>query len=243
MKANNPGFSKNVRILLGILVCVAVIAALGIGAWTVSSSMVKAQKPNIAAELDSDEDEINSQEEEELKSIDPDCIMVLGAGVYSDGTPTPMLKDRLDTGIALYRARVAPKLLLSGDNGQVEYNEVEVMLKYTLEKGVPKEDIFLDHAGFSTYDSVYRASYIFQVKSMVVVTQSYHLYRALHGCKRMGIEALGVGADQDEYVGSTTREIREVLARDKDWAKWIVKPDPTYLGETIPITGDGTLTH
>ena len=224
--------------MLGILACVVVAGVLGISAWTSHTT-----EPQIAATLDSASDTLSAEERETLKSMDPDCIMVLGAGVYEDGTPTPMLRDRLDTGIALYEAGIAPKLLLSGDNGQVEYNEVEAMLNYVLEMGVPKEDIFLDHAGFSTYESVYRANYIFGVDKMIVVTQTYHLFRALYGCRRMGSEALGVGADQDEYMGSGMREFREVLARDKDWAKWIVKPEPTYLGEEIPITGDGTSTQ
>ena len=238
MKTNNPGFSKIGRRLLGVLACIAIAAVLGI-----SAGMAYVTGPQIAAEFTSAGDELKTEETAELKDLKAQCIMVLGAGVYSDGTPSPMLKDRLDTGIALYKAGAAPKLLLSGDDGQVEYNEVDAMLNYVSERGIPKEDIFLDHAGFSTYESVYRANYIFRVKRMIVVTQTYHLFRALYGCNRMGIDALGVGADQDRYVGSKMRELREVLARDKDWAKWIVKPDPTYLGDRIPIEGDGTETQ
>ena len=238
MKTNHPGFSKIGRRLLGILVCLAVIAVLGISAW-----MAHVADPKIAAEFTSGSDTLSAEEIEVLSSIEPQCAMVLGAGVYSDGTPSPMLRDRLDTGIALYKADVVPKLLLSGDDGQVEYNEVDVMLNYALDRDIPKEDIFLDHAGFSTYESVYRANYIFGIERMLVVTQTYHLFRALYGCSRMGVEAMGVGADQEQYVGSTTRELREVLARDKDWAKWMVKPDPTYLGDMIPIEGDGTETQ
>lgn len=238
MKVNNPGFSKKGRILLGILACVAVAAVLGISSWVAYET-----KPEIAATFATQDHQLTAEEEKALKKLDADCILVLGAGVYSDGTPTPMLRDRLDTGIALYKAGVAPKLLLSGDNGQVEYNEVDAMLKYASDKGIPKEDIFLDHAGFSTYESVYRAKYIFEVERAVVVTQTYHLFRALYGCRRMGIEALGAAADQQDYAGRSARELREVLARDKDWAKWIVKPDPTFLGEQIPIGGDGTETQ
>lgn len=238
MKNNNPGFSKIGRRLLGILACAAVAAALGLNAWIAYST-----DGQIAAELTSGSDELSVQETERLRSLDADCIMVLGAAVYSDGTPSPMLRDRLDAGIALYKAKAAPKILLSGDDGQEEYNEVDAMLRYVEKAGIPKEDVFLDHAGFSTYESVYRANYIFGVEKMIVVTQTYHLFRALYGCRRMGVEALGVGADQEQYVGSMTRELREVLARDKDWAKWIFKPDPTFLGDRIPITGDGTVTQ
>ena len=154
-----------------------------------------------------------------------------------------MLKDRLDTGIALYFMNAAPKLLLSGDNGQMEYNEVQAMKNYAVAAGVPEEDIFLDHAGFSTYDSVYRASYVFGVESMIVVTQEYHLYRALHGCDKMGIKALGASADQNVYRGQEMREGREILARVKDFFKWLIKPEATFLGEVIPINGNGISTQ
>ncbi|MBQ3184458.1 MAG: YdcF family protein, partial [Firmicutes bacterium] len=179
----------------------------------------------------------------EISRIEPECIMVLGASVHPDGTPSPMLEDRLETGIELYNRGVAPKLLLTGDNGQIEYNEVEAMKNYAVNAGVPEEDIFLDHAGFSTYDSVYRASYVFGVESMVVVTQEYHLYRTLHGCKKMGIEAVGIGADQEVYAGQEYREIREVLARVKDFVMWLIKPEATFLGEAIPISGSGIVTQ
>ena len=186
---------------------------------------------------------LTEEQLQQVRDFGPECILVLGASVLSDGTPSDMLRDRLDVGIALYRAGAAPKLLLSGDNGQVEYNEVAAMLEYALAAGVPEEDVFLDHAGFSTYESVYRAKAVFRVDRMLVVTQRYHLYRALHGCRAMGIEALGAGADQQKYAGREMRELREVLARDKDLVKWGIRPDPTFLGDPIAITGDGTGTH
>ena len=183
---------------------------------------------------------------DEEKGLEPECIMVLGAGVKEDGTPSAALKARLDTGIRLYQQGLAPKLLLSGDNGQVEYDEVSAMKNYALEKGVPEEDIFMDHAGFSTYDSIYRADYIFCVSRALVVSQKDHLYRALYGCKKAGINALGVAADGKEsyssYYGSKYN-YREYLARAKDFVKWIIKPDPKYLGDKIPIDGDGRETE
>lgn len=125
----------------------------------------------------------------------------------------------------------------------MEYNEVQVMKNFAVDRGVAEEDIFLDHAGFSTYDSVYRASYVFGVESMVVVTQEYHLYRALYGCNRMGIDAVGASADQAVYRGQEMREGREILARVKDFGMWLVKPEATFLGEAIPISGSGITTH
>ncbi len=171
------------------------------------------------------------------------CILVLGAGLRPDGGPSPMLKDRLDLAISLYEAQVAPTLLLSGDHGKKYYDEVNSMLAYCLAQGVPKEDIFLDHAGFSTYESMVRAQKIFQVKRAVVVTQEYHLYRALYIGRRLGIDVQGASATLREYQGQAARDQREFFARNKDFLQTLTWPDPTYLGEPIPITGDSALSH
>ena len=170
------------------------------------------------------------------------CIIVLGASVHDDGTPSLMLRDRLDKAIELYRAGAAPKILVSGDNGQVEYNEVEVMKNYLLEAGIPAEDIFMDHAGFSTYETMYRARDVFGVSRAVVVTQRYHEYRALYIGSKLGMDVCGVYARDVRYTGQAYRDIREVLARCKDFAKCIVQPKPTYLGDPFDITGDGQAT-
>ena len=177
--------------------------------------------------------------EDEAAELGADCILVLGAGLKADGTPNFMLQDRLDKGIELYKAGVAPKLLLSGDNGQVEYDEVNAMKKYALDAGVPSEDVFLDHAGFSTYESMYRARDIFLVKKAIIVTQKYHQYRSLYIAKGLGIEGYGIIAEPRTYGGQLKRDIREILARDKDFFMVILKPEPTYLGDTIPISGSG----
>ena len=132
---------------------------------------------------------------------------------------------------------------MSGDHGKKEHDEVNIMKNYVVERGIPSENIFMDHAGFSTYESIYRAKEIFQVKKIVIVTQKYHLYRALYIANRLGIEAYGVGSDPRQYVGATNREIREILARDKDFIKCIFKPKPTYLGYTIPVSGNGDVTN
>ncbi len=168
-----------------------------------------------------------------------DCALVLGASVYENRKPSPMLQDRLDKAIELYKSGIVKKLLFTGDNGQVEYNEVESMKEYALDKGVKGKDIFLDHAGFSTYESVYRAKSIFEVESMIIVTQQYHEYRALYIAEKMGVTAQGVPAEKKSYVGDTMREIREILARTKDMMKCLYMPEPTFLGDTISIEGDG----
>ena len=171
-----------------------------------------------------------------------DCIIVLGAGIWGD-SPSPMLQDRLLQGIDLYEKGVSSKIIMSGDHGREEYDEVNVMKQYAIYNGVPSEDIFMDHAGFSSYESIYRAKEIFGAKNVVIVTQKYHLYRALHIANSLGIEAYGVGADPRQYVGAMYREMREILARNKDFVKCLFKPEPTYLGESIPVSGSGDVTN
>ena len=172
-----------------------------------------------------------------------DCILVLGAGVWSGGRPSHMLADRLDVAIDAYKAGGAPKLLMSGDHGRKEYDEVNVMKDYAIEAGVPSEDVFMDHAGFSTYESIYRARDVFLAERVLIVTQEYHLYRALYVARALGLEAEGVAADLRPYRGQRYYDLREVLARCKDFAMCIFKPLPTYLGEAIPVSGSGDLTN
>ena len=175
-----------------------------------------------------------------LKNID--CIIILGAGIWGD-KPSPMLEDRLKEGILLYNNEVSDKIIMSGDHGREEYDEVNTMKKYAIENGIPSENIFMDHAGFSSYESIYRAKEIFNAKKVVIVTQKYHLYRALYIANQLGLEAYGVGADPRQYVGAIYREAREILARNKDFIKCIFKSAPTYLGDTIPVSGNGDITN
>ena len=181
--------------------------------------------------------------EEAAELADVDCILVLGCYVHDSGRPSDMLADRLRRGIELYQSGAAPKLLMSGDHGQKDYNEVKAMKLEAMEEGVPSEDIFMDHAGFSTYESIFRARDVFAADKIIIVTQEYHLYRALHVANALGVEAYGVAADYHTYVGQAHRELREILARNKDFATSILKPAPTYLGEVIPVSGDGNLTN
>ena len=184
---------------------------------------------------------ITSDEAAELTDVD--CILVLGCYVHDSGRPSDMLADRLRRGIELYQSGAAPKLLMSGDHGQKDYNEVKAMKLKAMEAGIPSEDIFMDHAGFSTYESIFRSRDVFHADKIIIVTQEYHLYRALYIANAMGIEAYGVASDYHTYVGQANREVREILARNKDFATSILKPAPTYLGEVIPVSGDGNLTN
>ncbi len=180
---------------------------------------------------------------EKLKDEDGiDCILVLGAGVKNN-KPTNMLEDRILQGIYIYNDKITSKIIMSGDHGRKEYDEVNIMKNYAKQRGVNSENIFMDHAGFSTYESLYRAKEIFETKKIVIVTQEYHLYRALYIAKALGIQAYGISSNLRIYTGQLIRELRELIARFKEFFKCIIKPKPTCLGEKIPINGNGDITN
>ena len=171
-----------------------------------------------------------------------DCILILGCGVRDTGEPSLMLRDRLDMGLKLFENGASNRLLMSGDHGRVEYDEVNVMKDYAVERGVPSEAVFMDHAGFSTYESMYRARDVFCAKRIVIVSQGYHLYRAVYDARALGLDAWGVAAEEIRYLGQAGRDLREILARNKDFFYGLFQPEPTFLGETIPIWSSGELT-
>lgn len=170
-----------------------------------------------------------------------DCVVVLGAGIRG-GRPSPMLQDRLDVAIELYNKGIK-KILVSGDHQSDDYDEVNVMKNYLLENEIASEDIFIDHYGVSTYDSIYRLGPIFQVNKVVIVSQEYHLYRSLYIANLLDYEAYGVAADNHQYVGQQLRDVREFLARIKDMVKSMFKPSSEYLGQTYHIEGNGDKTN
>lgn len=228
MKAQSePASTKKKRVLrvLVVMFLFAILLPLGISIYLCAS--VKDQIITL----------------DEATKLDADAILVLGARVWDNGSPSGVLEDRLDTGISAYQAGVSDRLLMSGDHGQDDYDEVNAMKDYALEQGIPSENIFMDHAGFSTYESVYRARDIFQVKTVLIVTQEYHLYRALYIARALGLDAYGVAADRSVYSGIVGFEAREILARVKDFFYTLIQPLPTYLGDVIPITGDGNVTN
>ena len=231
------------RFFLKILLAVIVIGMIaGLACILINSRVVRTTEDQIAYTVRGDV-EIKSFAVDNLKNFDADCIMVLGCGIEDEETPSPMLKDRLDVGIELYKQGAAPKILLSGDNGTEKHDEIHVMLKYAKEAGIPDKDIFCDHAGFSTYDSMYRAGSIFNARRVIVVTQTYHQYRALYIGDKLGFEACGVASDQETYFGQSFRESREILARIKDFFKSMLRSKPTYGGDAIPISGSGISSH
>jgi len=219
-------FSRKVLIVFLCIAIVGTLVCLGIDAFVKMKTGIRI---------------ISSQEAADLSDVD--CILVLGCLVKSDGNPSDMLNDRLLRGVELYNFGAAPKLLMSGDHGRSDYDEVYAMKTYAMDSGIPSEDVFMDHAGFSTYESIYRARDIFQAKKILIVSQEYHLYRALYIADALGLEAYGVSSDYRSYSGQSMREIREILARIKDVGNSILQPEPTYLGPAIPISGDGNLTN
>lgn len=215
------------RIIIGMIVIILVtlVVLLGINFFVTATTSKKI---------------LTEEQAKELENVD--CILILGAGIWGQN-PSPMLEDRLLQGIALYQEGVSHKIIMSGDHGSDNYDEVNVMKRYATERNVKSEDIFMDHAGFSTYDSIYRAKEIFKAKKIIIVTQEYHLYRALYIAKQLGLEAYGVKSNPREYAGQALREVREIAARDKDFINSIFKPTPKYLGETIPVSGNGDSTN
>lgn len=167
--------------------------------------------------------------------------LVLGAKVYADGRMSDIVKDRALTVIDLYSSGKVEKVLVSGDHGTKTYDEVNTIKDYLLQNGVPAADIFLDHAGFDTYDSVYRARAIFQVPSMIIVTQDFHLPRAVYEARALGMDTVGFSADRHEYLSAAFNEFRESLARVKAFFDVTFQSKPKFLGEVIPIDGDSTL--
>lgn len=217
---------KSILIVLLCLVVVGTAAVFGVNAYVKGSSADRIITSEKATEL-----------------TDVDCILVLGCQVKDDGNPSDMLKDRLTRGIELYELEVSPKMLMSGDHGREEYDEVGTMKQYAIDEGIPSENIFMDHAGFSTYESIYRAKEIFEADKIVIVTQEYHLYRALYIAEQLGVEAYGVSSDYHTYAGQSMRELREILARNKDFVTTIFNPEPTHLGDVIPVSGNGDITN
>ena len=224
-----PKFRRFLLISLAALLGLGILGiatVFGINSYVITSTETQIITPEEAAGLEG-----------------VDCILILGCKVHDSGNPSAMLEDRLRRSVELFDAGAAPKLLMSGDHETVPYNEVQTMKQYAIDHGIASSDVFMDHAGFSTYESLYRAKEIFGAKKIIIVTQQYHLYRALYIANALGIEAYGVHSDYRNYAGQAGFDLREILARNKDFLSCIFLPEPTYLGEAIPIWGDGDLTN
>ena len=166
-----------------------------------------------------------------------EAVIIPGAAILRSGKMSPIFQDRADMAIQLYAAGKAHKILVSGDNSTLSHNEVNPVRTYLLQNGIPDEDIFLDHAGFDTYSTMYRARYVFGVDSAVVATQSFHLPRSVFLAKELGIDAYGVNADAGR--SNIKNYFREALASVKAVINLFSHREPKYLGDPIPIEGDG----
>lgn len=220
-----------VRFVVGVAVAALVVCVgipLGINAYVCGST---------AGHIES------AQTAESAAAPPVDAVVVLGAGINWDGSPSAILQDRLDVAIGLYEDGLAPKLIMSGDNSDASYNEVMAMANYAIDQGVPARDIFCDHAGVSTYDSMYRLANVFGVDSCVVVTQEYHLYRALYDAQAFGIDVVGVPSDRRDYASKDAYEQREFLARIKDFVGVAVKMEPETKSEPVSLDQSGEVTQ
>ncbi len=168
------------------------------------------------------------------------AALVLGASVYNNGTLSPVLEERVDKAIELYRAGKVQKILMTGDNTTLDHNEVEPVRKYLLAADIPAKDIFLDYAGVDTYSSMYRARDVFDVTSVTIVTQQFHLPRAVYIARRLGLDAVGVQAGSGELYASNY--VREAPATIKAQLDLLFYRVPKYLGPQFPIQGNGTTT-
>lgn len=169
------------------------------------------------------------------QSVDETVVIVFGAGVWANGQLSHVLQDRMDTAINLYQQTPVSKVILSGDNRHHNYNEPVAMLNYAKEAGLAEEDLQPDYAGRRTYDTCYRARHIFGIEKAVLVTQEFHLSRALFICNALGIEAIGVIADKRSYVNADSYEQREILATSKALLDVVIKKPAAIMGQPISL--------
>ncbi|MFZ4400028.1 MAG: SanA/YdcF family protein [Bacteroidales bacterium] len=175
----------------------------------------------------------------------PECYtaIVLGAHVSESGYLSNFLQDRLDVAIELYKNKKIKRFLLSGDHGRSNYDEVNSMKHYLLNQGIDSNDVFLDHAGFDTYSSIVRAKEVFGVNKTIIVSQEFHLPRAVFIARSKGLDAFGMKADKRIYSSIKHSRIREIFANIKAVLELIINKSPRFLGAKIPITGDSKLSY
>lgn len=204
-----------------VVTCVvaAALVVLGINVYTILSTR----------------DDVHTIDQLEQTQAQTDAIVVLGASVLPDATPSDILADRLEVAADLYKAGVAPVIIVSGDNRDSHYNESDAMKDYCVELGVPAYAVYVDHAGYDTYSSMYRARYAYGADSVVVVTQAYHLYRALATAQGLGMEAQGVAADKGTYDNQLSYSVREAAARTKDFFQTLLRIEPVDADQPMTL--------
>lgn len=183
-----------------------------------------------------------AQLSDELADNPADAVVVLGASVYADGRPSDILADRLEVAVDLYKAGAARAIICSGDNRSSHYDESDAMKAYCVSLGVPSQDVYVDHGGITTYDSMYRARYVFGAERIIVATQAYHLYRAMFAADALGMEAWGVPTDKGAYHNQMQYSLREVVARTKDFFAALLQLPVDTGDETVSLSESGDLT-
>ena len=204
---------KTVKIIAIIAVCIGILVG---GAFAVTNGIVV---------VTGNARIVSAERAEKLENVD--CILILGCRVYSN-EPSVMLRDRVMQGVELYKLGVSETVFMTGDSRDRYYDETGTMSRLAQENGVPEENIVTDRYGLSTYDSIFRAAKVYGYKKIIIVTQEYHLTRALYIAKQFGIDSYGVASDAREYEGQFNRDVREIAARSKDFLYCILKPEPEY---------------
>lgn len=231
LRARLGGWKLGKRIMSVALAGAILLVAVGACVLAVSSAVRHRMHPSVM-----------TVEELATSGEKYDCVMVLGCRVYENGRMSDMLTDRVKTGVALLVAGVSDTLVMSGDHRTDAYDEPSAMKAFAVEQGISSERIFLDHDGYSTYESVMRLREVFGGKRVVIVTQEYHLYRALYLAEKLGMDAVGVPADLRSYAGQTLRDVREIFARCKDVYLGLKQPKSYVSGTPISLSGNGDLT-
>lgn len=216
---------------LAVLACaVCVVLAAAIVANVVTVTATRGQVRTVAQLAD------------EVAGAPADAVVVLGASVYADGRPSDILADRLEVAADLYKAGAARAIICSGDNRSSHYDESDAMKAYCVALGVPSEDVYVDHAGITTYDSMYRARHVFGAERIIVATQAYHLYRAMFAGERLGMEVWGVATDKGAYDNQMRYSVREVVARTKDFFAALLQVPVDTGGEHVSLNASGDAT-
>lgn len=202
------------------------IVLIVIIAWRINAHIVKSTQTHIVENV--------AQAEPAYTAI------VLGSLVFNENKVSGTVRHRCDKAIELYQAGKVKRLLVSGDHGTKAYDEVNAMKNYLVKMGVPEKDIFMDHAGFNTYDTMVRAKKVFQVDDAIVVSQDFHLARSLYIAQHAGLNAQAIAAKDSQHLNLKWITNREILARVKSYLEVVINRDPKFLGEVIPITGNSS---
>ena len=218
------------RLLLAVVLLAVLAAAVVVVANTVTVMSTRDRVGTVA------------QLTRDMQGNPADAVLVLGASVHPDGQPSDILADRLEVAVDLYKAGAARAIIVSGDNRDSHYNESDAMKAYCVKLGVPSQDVYVDHAGNTTYESMYRARHLFGAERVIVATQAYHLYRAMFAGTQMGMQVWGVATDKGAYDDQFSYSVREIVARTKDFFAALLGVKVPLQEDPISLDDSGDLT-